>query len=93
MDIAIRVLAVIVVAALVAGLLVWRWSSSKAAVAEYVAENGLDLEIVGVRMIPLRLWLKNRRNDSWIKVQSPLGEASYARVRNGLSGRSVELFS
>ena len=75
-------------------LLKWKAKRSRAFMEKYIQENGLDAEIVKVGIPPLRLWLRNRKGDNWVKIRSSDGTEQWARIRNKMfGGTPVEFFA
>ena len=69
--------------------------SAKAFMNNYIEENDLDAEVIKVGIPPIRLWFRNRKSDSWVKVRCSDGEVLWARIRRRLisGGDPVEFFN
>lgn len=86
-------LAIIPIVLVVAGLLIYfkaKWSRSL--MEKYLVENGIDATVEKAGIPPLRLWLKNRKGDSWCRLRYTDGSARWARIRSTFGGRRIELF-
>ena len=74
-------------------LLWWKFKRGRAYMERYIEENNLDAEVVSVGIPPLRLWLRNRKGDNWVKVRSSDGSERWARIRTKwLGGEPVDFF-
>ena len=65
------------------------WLKAKMArgyVEKRLKADGVEAEIVTVGIPPLRLWLKNRKGDSWCKLRFADGSEKWARLRGRLFG-------
>ena len=79
---------------LVFALLRWRFSVTRKVVEKYIQERNLDARIEKVGIPPLRLWLKNRKGDSWALLSFHDGSEKWLRIRGRLfSDDSYDFFS
>lgn len=78
---------------LILWLVRWRISVTKKVTEKWIAENNIDAEILKVGMPPLRLWLRNRKGDSWAQLRFSDGTEQWLRIRGRLfSDDSYDLF-
>ncbi|OAI57847.1 hypothetical protein AYO47_07420 [Planctomyces sp. SCGC AG-212-M04] len=72
------------------------WLKAKMArgyVEKRLKADGVDAEILKVGIPPLRLWLKNRKGDSWCKLRFADGSEKWARLRGRmLGGTSFDIY-
>lgn len=74
-------------------LLKWRAARGRAYMEQYIEEQNLDAEIVKAGIPPLRLWLRNRKGDNWVKLRSSDGSERWARIRTKFfGGEPVDFF-
>ena len=67
-------------------VLKWRAKSGREFIENYIEENELDAEVLHVGIPPLRLWLRNRKGDNWVKVRFADGSEKWARIRTKFFG-------
>ena len=71
----------------------WKGNRDKERVSNYLFVNEVDAEVIKAGVPPLRLWLKNRKGDGWVKIAYSDGVEQWVRVRNHLfSERTFEFF-
>ena len=58
----------------------------------YLQESDMEATIEKVGIPPLRLWLKNRKGDSWARLHFASGERKWVRIRRRLRGTTVDGF-
>ena len=75
-------------------LLKFKAKWARAAVEKRLREMNMNATILSSLGIPpLRLWLRNRKGDSWCKVQMDDGTVKWARVRNKIfGGNPIDFF-
>ncbi|MDX2038733.1 MAG: hypothetical protein SFX72_18955 [Isosphaeraceae bacterium] len=91
----IEALVVIAIAVPIAIFVIWmKAKHARRTFEAYIAGSGWNAEVVRISPPPLRLWLKNRKGDSWGLIRFADGTERWARYRNRIffSGSSIELF-
>ena len=73
-------------------VLVFKSQTNSSTLDKYLAENRIDAEVQKTYFLPFRFWFKNRKGDHWRKLAYPNGAVKYARVRNRLTGTTVDIF-
>jgi hypothetical protein len=63
------------------------------AIQRHNEANGTSYAIAKIGMPPVRLWINNRKGDSWALVKLPDGKSRWARLRSrGVSGDPLAFF-
>lgn len=71
----------------------WKNARTRRFVESWLTESGIDATVTGRWMLPIRLWLSNRKGDGWCHVEMQDGQTKWVRVRSRLfSGTSVDFF-
>jgi hypothetical protein len=62
-------------------------------IEDYVKENHLDVVIERRPWaLPMRLWFKGRKFDTWFRLRYADGQVKWARIRPTLNSHKLELF-
>ncbi len=66
---------------------------TRALLGEYLEANHIQATVIGGWMPPLRLWIHNRKHDSWGQIREEDRTVRWVRIRYTLlSGRQFEFF-
>jgi hypothetical protein len=92
----VETIAVVVIAVpLTFVLLKYRAKLSRKVLTQHLQESGMQGSIEKVGLPPARLWLQNRKGDSWCLVQLVDGSQKWARLgfrRRAIGGKTPAEF-
>ena len=80
------VVIILIAVALAIWFATWKGNADKERVRQYLSEHDVSAEVLKAGIPPLRLWLRNRKGDGWVKILYVDGVEQWVRVRKILFG-------